>query len=135
MLREFGGRPVAGGTYPALIFKTFTKSAFEYMERAKGYTPQPLAFPQPSYPYATALSIVNRDGELMRDNGQCKDVHTIVFFSGFEPADGALQAERGRGAERGRRAPSRTRWPASRPAALRHRDVRRAPARSEGRAS
>ncbi len=85
MLREFGGRPVAGGTYPAAIFKTFTKSAFEYMRGAKGYTPQPLAFPQPSYPYATALSIVNRDGELMRDNGQCKDVHTIVFFSGFEP--------------------------------------------------
>ena len=29
MLNEFDGEPVAGGTYPALIFKTFAKSALE----------------------------------------------------------------------------------------------------------
>jgi penicillin-binding protein 1A len=85
MLREYGGKPVAGGTFPALIFKTFAKNAFAYMEGRDGYTAEPLSFPQPSYPYATALRIVNRDGKLMRDNGQCKDVHTLVFFSGFEP--------------------------------------------------
>jgi penicillin-binding protein 1A len=85
MLREFNGGPVAGGTFPALIFKTFAKSAFTYMEGKKEYSPEPEYFPQPSYEAATALSIVNRDGTLMRDNGQCKDVHTIVYFSGFEP--------------------------------------------------
>jgi membrane peptidoglycan carboxypeptidase len=85
MLREFGNKPVAGGTYPSLIFKTFAKTAFEYMQGHDRYNPEPMTFPEPSYPYASALSVVNRDGQLMRDNGQCKDVHTIVFFSGFEP--------------------------------------------------
>jgi membrane peptidoglycan carboxypeptidase len=85
MLREFGNKPVAGGTYPALIFKTFAKTAFEHMQGNDRYDAEPMTFPDPSYPYATALSIVNRDGQLMRDNGQCKDVHTLVFFSGFEP--------------------------------------------------
>ena len=35
--------------------------------------------------YAAALRVVNREGKLRRDNGQCRDTFTMVFFAGSEP--------------------------------------------------
>jgi penicillin-binding protein 1A len=79
MLTEFNGDPIAGGTYPALIFKTFAKNAVDLLEQ------QPEYFAEPSYPYSASYRVAYRDGRWKQDNGQCKDVYTLVFFSGFEP--------------------------------------------------
>ncbi len=83
MLTEFNGDPVAGGTYPALIWKTFMKSALAELDD------QPEYFPGPSYPYAAPVRVTFRDGHWMRDNGHCRDVETFVFFSGSEPNEEA----------------------------------------------
>jgi penicillin-binding protein 1A len=83
MLTEFEGDPVAGGTYPALIFRTFMKNALAALSEP------PESFPAPSYPYAAPISVVYRDGTWMRDNGQCQDVRTFVFFAGSEPSQTA----------------------------------------------
>jgi membrane peptidoglycan carboxypeptidase len=80
MLKEFGGDPVAGGTYPALIFHTFMKNAMKDLDDAPEY------FPSPSYGYSVPVSVTYRNGRWERDNGQCTDTFTIVFFSGSEPA-------------------------------------------------
>jgi penicillin-binding protein 1A len=80
MTTEFDGEPVAGGTYPALIFRTFMKKALDYLDAP------PELFPARPYPYAATYRVVERDGELVRDNGQCADSRSIVYFAGFEPA-------------------------------------------------
>jgi penicillin-binding protein 1A len=79
MLTEFNGDSVAGGTYPALIFRTFANAAVEHLEQ------EPQSFDAPSYPYAAPYLVTHRGGRWVRDNGQCRDTHTLVFFSGFEP--------------------------------------------------
>jgi penicillin-binding protein 1A len=79
MTTEFGGEPVAGGTYPALIFHTFMKQALVAMGDAPEY------FPARPYPYAATWSVTERDGELLLDNGQCSDSRSVVYFAGFEP--------------------------------------------------
>jgi membrane peptidoglycan carboxypeptidase len=79
MLREFNGEAVAGGTYPAMIWKTFVQSAF----RALGAPPA--FFPTPAIPYSYSRSVVFRDGAWRLDNGLCRDAHVVVFFAGFEP--------------------------------------------------
>ena len=83
MLKEFGGDPVAGGTYPALIFHTFMKNALKDLEEP------PVAFPTPSYGYSVPVDVTYRNGQWERDNGQCEDTFTIVFFAGSEPARSA----------------------------------------------
>jgi penicillin-binding protein 1A len=76
MLTEYHGRPVAGGTYPALIWK-------EFMEKALGErNPPPSTFPAASFSYPTAQTVVFRNGKLQRDNGQCRGGTTVDFFSG-----------------------------------------------------
>jgi penicillin-binding protein 1A len=79
MLTEFHGHPVAGGTFPALIWKAFmTKAiAFEHL------TPQ--SFPYPQSQYAGPVRVVNRGGLLMRDNGVCKNSYQIEFYGGTGP--------------------------------------------------
>jgi membrane peptidoglycan carboxypeptidase len=79
MTSEFGGDPVAGGTYPALIFHTFMKEALEAMGEEPEY------FPSRPYPYAATWRVTERDGERLLDNGQCGDSRSVVYFSGFEP--------------------------------------------------
>jgi penicillin-binding protein 1A len=79
MLTEFNGDPVAGGTYPALIWRAFVKSALNELDES------PQAFPEPSYSYAAPVRVVLRNGHWLRDNGQCKDTRTFVYFTGFEP--------------------------------------------------
>jgi penicillin-binding protein 1A len=80
MLTEFHGHPVAGGTFPALIWKSFmTKAiALEHL------TPQ--SFPYPPSQYAGPVTVVNRGGLLMRDNGVCKNAYQLAFYGGTGPS-------------------------------------------------
>jgi penicillin-binding protein 1A len=87
MTTEFNGKPVAGGTFPALIFKTFAKNALEYLEEP------PVSFDAPSYPYSAPVQVTFRDGAWKRDNGNCSHVETFMFFSGSEPSATADCAE------------------------------------------
>ena len=83
MLTEFNGKAVAGGTYPALIWRTFTKSALDLLDEP------PASFKPPSYGYSAPVRVTLRDGRWMRDNGQCRDTETFVFFAGSEPKEEA----------------------------------------------
>ena len=80
MKTEFQGGPVAGGTFPALIFKTFTEQALAYLNA------QPQSFPSASFPSPVTENVVFRDGVWQRDNGECKGTVSLVFFSGETPA-------------------------------------------------
>jgi membrane peptidoglycan carboxypeptidase len=84
MLTEFGGQPVAGGTYPAEIWKTFTESA---LKQPRFRLAEP--FPSPSIPYASPKRVVWRNGRLMLDNGRCKFVSTVWYFSDRGPTQEA----------------------------------------------
>jgi membrane peptidoglycan carboxypeptidase len=79
MLTEFQGRPVTGGTFPALIFRSFMEKALPYL----GY--EPGAFPAPQFNYASPVRIVWRDGTWQRDNGYCRGTVSVVYFSGYGP--------------------------------------------------
>jgi penicillin-binding protein 1A len=81
MLTEFHGEAVAGGTYPALIFKSFMERALPYLERqreAKGVHGGEFSDPPPDGWYDAA--VVNRKGRILRDNGQCGNVFEVAFF-------------------------------------------------------
>jgi penicillin-binding protein 1A len=79
MLTEFGGRPVAGGTLPALIWKEFMTAALkEQHDPPASFTPAP-------YLGYSARRIVHRDGAWKYDNGYCKGTRLVVFFSGRTP--------------------------------------------------
>ncbi|HEV2591186.1 MAG TPA: PBP1A family penicillin-binding protein [Gaiellaceae bacterium] len=80
MFTEFHGRPVAGGTYPALIWKAFMSKALPYLQD------QPEAFAAPPYLSASPALVVNRNGLLERDNGLCKNVYDVNFYGGQAPA-------------------------------------------------
>ena len=79
MLHEFGGDPVAGGTYPALIWHTFMKTALAHLGAAPEY------FPAPSYPYQATYRIAFRNDRWLLDNGLCRDTRTLIYFAGQEP--------------------------------------------------
>ncbi|HEX2111510.1 MAG TPA: PBP1A family penicillin-binding protein [Gaiellaceae bacterium] len=79
MLAEFNGDPVAGGTYPALIWKTFTQSALRYMNEP------PLGFPSPEWESATSVRVVQRNGRWLLDNGYCEGARSVLYVVGFEP--------------------------------------------------
>jgi penicillin-binding protein 1A len=78
MLTEYHGQAVAGGTFPADIWRTF-------MQQAMAGTP-PESFPTYSYQYSTARRVVWRDGVLQLDNGHCKNTELVSYFSGRGPA-------------------------------------------------
>ena len=80
MLTEFHGRPVAGGTFPALIWKSFMEKALPYL----GDEPSP--FPSPQLPYAAPKQLVLRDGQWRLDNGYCRTRIEIVYFVGYGPS-------------------------------------------------
>jgi membrane peptidoglycan carboxypeptidase len=82
MQTEFRGRPVTGGTLPALIWKEFTTAA-----RA-GEDQPALAFPPPPYLPAQTLRLVRRGGWKL-DNGYCPGTRLVAFFDGLAPADEA----------------------------------------------
>jgi penicillin-binding protein 1A len=79
METEFNGDPVAGGTFPALIWKTFAQSAVRYMKEP------PAGFPYPDYEPATPVEVVFRNGRWLVDNGLCDDSRQVLFVEGFAP--------------------------------------------------
>jgi penicillin-binding protein 1A len=79
MLTEYHGDPVAGGTFPALIWKSFAESAL----RLRGDEPE--SFDSPPFLSGSTKRIVRRDGRLLLDNGLCRGAFSVVYFSGFGP--------------------------------------------------
>jgi penicillin-binding protein 1A len=79
MTTGFHGQPVAGGTYPALIFKTFIDAALAYLDA------RPRTFPSPTFAAPETESVVQRDGVWQRDNGECKGTVLLTFFTGQGP--------------------------------------------------
>ena len=77
MSYEFHGEPVAGGTFPALIWRTF-------MERALKRKPVVEFAPAPSL-YAAPRRVVWRDGGLRLDNGYCRETEEVQYLVGFGP--------------------------------------------------
>jgi penicillin-binding protein 1A len=76
MTYQFHGLPVAGGTYPALIWKAFMEKAIRYLK----LTPE--SFPAPPSLYAAPVTVVNRGGVLERDDGVCKNTYQLAFYGG-----------------------------------------------------
>ena len=75
MLTEYHGEPVAGGTFPAQIWKTFMQSALKELHA------QPESFPAPPPLYSSDRYVVMRDGRLQLDNGLCRNAFQVVVFS------------------------------------------------------
>jgi penicillin-binding protein 1A len=83
METQFQGEPVAGGTFPALIWNTFAKRALAYLEEPSE------GFPSPVYEAVTSRQVVLRNNRWFLDNGNCRDSRQIVYFAGSEPTDAA----------------------------------------------
>jgi penicillin-binding protein 1A len=79
MLTEYEGEPVAGGTFPALIWKSFMQEALDHLQAEPEY------FDSPSLPYPEPVSVVQRSGRLLRDNGLCREARNVYLFSGEGP--------------------------------------------------
>jgi penicillin-binding protein 1A len=79
METEFEGDPVAGGTLPALIWQTFAKRALAHLDEP------PESFPYPSYQAVVPLQVVNRNNEVLLDNGNCREARQILYFVGSGP--------------------------------------------------
>ena len=77
MLTEYHGEPVAGGTFPAEIFKTFVENALADEE--------PESFPAAPYLSAQPRLVVRRGGSLAADNGICRNTREVVYFAGWGP--------------------------------------------------
>jgi penicillin-binding protein 1A len=79
METEFEGDPVAGGTFPALIFRSFSERALAHLDEP------PESFPYPSYQSVVARQVVYRDNKTLLDNGNCSGVRQILYFVGTGP--------------------------------------------------
>jgi penicillin-binding protein 1A len=80
MTSEYHGGPVAGGTFPAQIWKTFMQSALKQIGA------RPRGFPSPPYLSVEARNVTYRDGRIMLDNGRCHDSSYVVYFTGQAPS-------------------------------------------------
>jgi len=78
MTTQYHGEPVAGGTFPAEIWRAFTTLALDGT--------QPEQFPSYSLGYAASRRVTWRDGRLELDNGYCKETEQIAYFSGRGPS-------------------------------------------------
>jgi penicillin-binding protein 1A len=85
MLTEYGGDPVAGGTFPALIWKSFMGAALNHLEEEPAY------FDPPSLPYRVPRNVIQRDGRILADNGLCRETKSVWFFYGQEPREAACK--------------------------------------------
>ena len=83
MTTEFQGGPVAGGTYPALIWKTFVERALAKLKEA------PTAFPVPRYEPSIPVRVVHRHGKSLLDNGNCRDAREVAYVVGRQPTEQA----------------------------------------------
>ncbi|MFL5939912.1 MAG: PASTA domain-containing protein, partial [Gaiellaceae bacterium] len=80
MLTEYNGDSVAGGTFPALIWKTFMERTLDYLHAP------PKDFPSISLPYSVPRTVVYRNGQLELDNGNCNSTKQLLYFAGEGPA-------------------------------------------------
>jgi len=80
MPSAFHGRAVAGGTFPALIWKAFMESAL------KATRSDPQTFATPPYLAVVSRRVTYRDGRIELDNGRCRSTSLVVYFSGRGPA-------------------------------------------------
>ena len=80
MLTEFHGRPVVGGTFPALIWKSFMEPALAAMHA------QPETFTPPPPLSVATERVTYRNDEIQLDNGNCRDTSLLVYFTGRGPA-------------------------------------------------
>ena len=80
MLTEFGGKPVAGGTLPALIWKSFMTRADKQLKL------DPEQFPGTPYIPAQDKRIVWRKGSYKLDNGYCPGTRVVAYFAGRGPS-------------------------------------------------
>jgi penicillin-binding protein 1A len=83
MLTEFNGSEVAGGTWPALIWKAFMQKALKTQQL------QPEGFPSPGYLASSPRYVVWRNGRLQLDNGICRNAVQLLVFSGEGPSQTA----------------------------------------------
>jgi penicillin-binding protein 1A len=74
MSTQFHGQPVEGGTYPALVWRSFMTRALNYLHD------QPESFPPEPSTYGNAEAVVDRFGQLRVDNGNCRNVMSIVYL-------------------------------------------------------
>ena len=81
MLNQYHGQAVAGGTFPADIWRAFNQQALA------GTTPE--SFPTYSYQYSSAKRVVWRDGVLRLDNGNCRSTELVSYFVGRGPSSKA----------------------------------------------
>ena len=81
MLTEFNGQPVAGGTLPALIWKSFMSHALAPTDATGFDTGTPL-------PYEDHR-VVWRDGSWKLDNGVCPGTRLVAYIAGEAPAETA----------------------------------------------
>jgi penicillin-binding protein 1A len=80
MLHDFHGQPVAGGTYPAEIWKAFMQSALPQLPDG-----QPQYFAAPPSLYAAPRRVAWRDGQIELDNGWCRETTEVVYFASNGP--------------------------------------------------
>jgi penicillin-binding protein 1A len=80
MLTEFEGLPVAGGTFPALIWRNFAIKALRHMREPPAY------FQAPQVGYSAPRQVVYRNNRWYLDNGNCDDSRTILYFAGYGPS-------------------------------------------------
>ena len=77
MLTEFHGDPVTGGSFPALIWKSFMEKALK--------DDSPWASRRRPFPYVAPKLVVRRGDRLMLDNGLCRSRQEVVYFAGTGP--------------------------------------------------
>jgi penicillin-binding protein 1A len=80
MLTEYHGQAVAGGTFPALIWKSFMETALPYLKD------EPESFSYPTIPSSDSRQLVLRDGTFQLDNGVCRNTISVQYFTGRVPA-------------------------------------------------
>jgi penicillin-binding protein 1A len=80
MLTEYHGHAVAGGTFPAQIWKSFMEAALTELRAA------PETFAPPPYLSVVSRRVTYRDGKTELDNGHCRDTSLVVYFTGRGPA-------------------------------------------------
>ena len=97
MTTEFHGKPVAGGTFPALIWKAFMQKALAKLPPETSR--RPTTATRRRSPSSTAAAI------LERDDGVCRNTAQLEFFGGEVLATAATGARR----RRARRTRSRSR--------------------------
>jgi penicillin-binding protein 1A len=77
MLTEFGGEPVAGGTLPTLVWRSFMTKALAGVEPSN-FAPAP-------YLPAEFRRVVYRGQSWKLDNGYCPGTRSVAFIAGRSP--------------------------------------------------